>query len=96
MSPDRPDFARRQQCTALEETHPDWLIFHDAGTGNSVWSAYRRTFPTREEVAVGIRLLIMAATAERLDEKLTAQAELLAAMPAPKPPPTIPRSFLRF
>ncbi|GAA3107632.1 hypothetical protein [Streptosporangium carneum] len=91
--PSRPDPARRRQCTALEETHPGWRVFHDAGTGNSVWSAYRRAFPTKQEVAAGVRLLIRAATAEQLDEKLKAQTEILAALPPPEPPIT-PRTFL--
>ncbi|MEV8630108.1 hypothetical protein AB0395_00485 [Streptosporangium sp. NPDC051023] len=74
----------------MQQAHPGWLIFHNSGTG--AWSAYRRTFPDKQEIAAGVRLLIRADSAERLEGKLAAQAEIL---PAPEPLPGISWTFLR-
>ncbi|MEV8635522.1 hypothetical protein AB0395_28065 [Streptosporangium sp. NPDC051023] len=80
----------------MQQAHPGWLIFHNSET--DIWNAYRRTFPDKREIGAGIRLLIRADSAERLEGKLTAQTEIqaaLAALPAPGPLPGIPRTFLR-
>jgi hypothetical protein len=89
--PGRPDVATSTR-DALQQAHPGWLILHDTATG--MWSAYRRAFPGEREIAAGAGPLVRAATAELLKERLTAQAELLAASPRWKLFGLL-RSFLR-
>ncbi|MEV7012478.1 hypothetical protein [Streptosporangium sp. NPDC051022] len=75
----------------MQQAHPGWLIFHDSEA--DVWSAYRCAFPGEQEVAAGIRSLIRADSAESLDEKLTAQAEILAGLPKFESPSDVSRAF---
>ncbi|MEV8630773.1 hypothetical protein AB0395_03875 [Streptosporangium sp. NPDC051023] len=100
--PDRPAPSpergvARWRCDTVQQAHPGWLIFHNSQTG--AWNAYRRAFPRKQETEAGITLLIRANSAEHLERKLTAQAEIqaaLAASPAPPAwPPVVPRTFLR-
>ncbi|MBB4913553.1 hypothetical protein [Streptosporangium saharense] len=68
----------RRSCDAVQQAHPDWLVFHNSATG--VWSAYRRALPYRLEP--GDVSLVRADSVEELDRKLAAQA-------SPVVPPSI-------
>ncbi|MEV8630908.1 hypothetical protein AB0395_04555 [Streptosporangium sp. NPDC051023] len=84
---------QKEQLAELKQAHPGWIVSYDDGI--RVWNAFRRKIPDRQEREAGIDFLIKAPTAERLDEELVRQAEILAALPAPPPRPTVPRTFLR-
>ncbi|MEV4096431.1 hypothetical protein [Streptosporangium saharense] len=68
----------RRSCDAVQQAHPDWLVFHNSATG--VWSAYRRALPYRPEPRNV--LLVRADSVEELDRKLAAQV-------SPVVPPSI-------
>ncbi|MEV7010055.1 hypothetical protein [Streptosporangium sp. NPDC051022] len=82
-----------ERLLALRRAHPGWNISYDSGI--RVWRAFRRRIPEAGEARAGIRYMVRTATPERMDEKLTEQAEILNALP-PLPPPAPPRTFLRF
>ncbi|MEV8639312.1 hypothetical protein AB0395_47430 [Streptosporangium sp. NPDC051023] len=84
----------KEQLAELRQTHPGWFVSYDSGI--RVWSAFRRRVPDKREREAGIDFLIKEPSAERLDEALVRQAEILAALPDPPARPAVPRIFPRF
>ncbi|MEV8636495.1 hypothetical protein AB0395_33095 [Streptosporangium sp. NPDC051023] len=83
----------KEQLTELRQAHPGWFVSYDSGT--RVWSAFSRRIPDRREREAGIDFLIKEPSAQRMNEELARQAEILAALPDPPARPALPRTFPR-